>query len=142
MGRYFSLLVWTWFVYAIAYPATGTMIDDFSVGPLNLAAGSNQTATQTNLNPSDVIGGTRFVTFEAYENHVPGGVQMAVVPEQHKFTYQADPGISAVNFQLGYGHTQSLNANLLTGAQMHLYLTLRRPSSTEMEERTATLTSQ
>ncbi|HEX2473567.1 MAG TPA: hypothetical protein VHK01_02405 [Lacipirellulaceae bacterium] len=126
MSRPYFLHVLSFF--CIAFATTGfvraTLIDDFSAGPFSLEAIRYQTKSidQTNLPTSQVIGGSRFVTFNGIGPTAQSLVQVGVAAGEGHLHYDADPGSSAANFEIAYGKNSNLQADLLADGSNSLVL--------------------
>jgi hypothetical protein len=103
----------------ITFTTTGvlraTLIDDFSTGPFSLEAIRYQTKSvdQNNLPTNNVLGGSRFVTFNGLGPTALSRVSVGVAQDEGHLHYDADPGSSAANFEIAYGKNSNLHADLL-----------------------------
>jgi hypothetical protein len=91
-------------------------IDDFAAGPFSIEVVRSETESTTvsGLPPDHTLGGSRYVTLRGSGPSPQSSVRVTVDTAAGEFRYNADPGATAVNFVVRYGHTSSLQANLLS----------------------------
>jgi hypothetical protein len=112
---YFPRLVFLCIAFATSGLVHATLIDDFSTGPFSLEAIRYQTKSidLRDLPINQVIGGSRFVTYNGLGPTTQSRVRLGVAEGEGRLRYDADPGSSAANFEIAYGKTSNLHADLL-----------------------------